>query len=161
MRASQATQRTLWHSSSTCWSDSWLVRVTSLVYLFGPSFNALGISVSLKHFIDGWVEFFQHRESSDQSLWDDEKVGELRYKDAIRLREAGFGSQMGNTEHACSHKGCRISIRCHSLLALFSRTLEVGKPRIISLASSSNWSVFTDACFEPEHESWKCGLGGI
>ena len=32
---------------------------------------------------------------------------------------------------------------------------------VISLASSSNSFVLTDACFEPENESWKCGLGGI
>ena len=39
--------------------------------------------------------------------------------------------------------------------------LESGKPGVISLASSSNWFIFTDACFEPEHETWKCGMGGI
>ena len=99
--------------------------------------------------------------------------GELRYKDAIRLRgrlQFADGQLFGRlgklcmkaiTEHACSQKSCKISYRCRSLLALFCNALEMGKPRIISLASSSNWFVFTDACFEPDHGSWKCGLGGI
>ena len=44
---------------------------------------------------------------------------------------------------------------------MFCKMMESGKPRVISLVSSSNWYIFTDACFEPDHPSWRCGLGGI
>ena len=87
--------------------------------------------------------------------------GRLQFADGQLFGRLGKLCFKAITEHACSQNGCKISNRCHSLLALFSRNLEVGKPRIISLASSSNWFVFTDARFEPENESWKCGLGGI
>ena len=143
---------------------------------FGSSFNALGIRVSLEHFVDGWVEFSNTESRVKEVCGTINSVlesGELRYKDAIRLRgrlQFADGQLFGRlgklclkaiTEHACSQKGCKISKRCSSLLALFCKALEVGKPRIISLASSSNWFIFTDACFEPDHETWKCGLGGI
>lgn len=29
------------------------------------------------------------------------------------------------------------------------------------IATSNTWYIFTDACYEPTSDSWKCGLGGV
>ena len=100
---------------------------------FGPNFNALGIRVSLKHFVDDWVEF-ANTESPVSEVCGIIKLvvesGELRDKDAIRLRgrlQFANGQLFGRlgklcskaiTDHACNHKSCKISNRCRILLAL-------------------------------------------
>ncbi len=94
---------------------------------FGPNFNALGIRVSLKHFVDDWVEF-ANTESPVSEVCGIIKLvvesGELRDKDAIRLRgrlQFANGQLYGRlgtlcfkaiTDHACNHKSCKISNRC-------------------------------------------------
>lgn len=143
---------------------------------FDYEFGALGIQVSLKNFSRGWVEFgnTDNRISEVCGIIDGVVAsGELSYKDAIRLRgrlQFADGQLFGRlgklclksiTEHSLTSSCKKISHRCRILLAMFRKMMSSGKPRIISLASSSNWFIFTDACFEPNHPSWRCGLGGI
>ena len=143
---------------------------------FGYEFSALGIHVSLKNFTRGWVEFgnTDNRISEVCGIIDGVVTsGELLYKDAIRLRgrlQFADGQLFGRlgklclksiTEHSLASSCKKISHRCRTLLSMFRKMMESGKPRIISLASNSNWFIFTDACFEPDHPSWRCGLGGI
>ena len=143
---------------------------------FGHSFSALGIQVSLENFTQGWVEFGNTESRINEVCAIIRAVvnsGELSYKEAIRLRgrlQFADGQLFGRlgklclksiTEHSLNSSCKKVSSRCRSLLAMFCDMMESGKPRIISLASSSNWFIFTDACFEPDHPSWRCGLGGI
>lgn len=37
--------------------------------------------------------------------------------------------------------------------------LENAEPRSLTLSSDSVWNIFTDACYEPQRDSWKCGFG--
>lgn len=39
--------------------------------------------------------------------------------------------------------------------------LENAEPRSLTLSSDSVWNIFTDACYEPQRDSWKCGFGGV
>ena len=143
---------------------------------FGYSFSALGIHVSLDNFTQGWVEFSNTESRITEVCAIIRTIvesGELSYKDAIRLRgrmQFADGQLFGRlgklclksiTEHSLNNSCKKVSSRCRSLLTMFCNMMESGKPRIISLASSSNWFIFTDACFEPDHPSWRCGLGGI
>ena len=143
---------------------------------FGYSFSALGIHVSLDNFIQGWVEFGNTESRINEVctiIKNVVKSGEISYKDAIRLRgrlQFADGQLFGRlgqfcsksiTEHSLNGSCKKMSSHCRSLLTVFCKMMESGKPRIISLASCSNWFVFTDACFEPDHPSWRCGLGGI
>ena len=43
----------------------------------------------------------------------------------------------------------------------FAMFLEHARPPELQLTSGSVWHVYTDACYEPSHEFWKCGLGGV
>ena len=143
---------------------------------FGVSFSALGIQISSKNFSQGWIEFGNTENRINEVCAIIRSVvesGELSYKDAIRLRgrlQFADGQLFGRlgklclksiTEHSLNSSCKKVSNRCRSLLTMFCKMMESGKPRIISLASGSCWFVFTDACFEPDHPSWSCGLGGI
>ena len=43
----------------------------------------------------------------------------------------------------------------------FSWMLSNCKPRTVDCKIVSPWHIFTDACYEPERTSWKCGVGGL
>ena len=133
---------------STFLDSSLLVRVTSLSPLVRHLTHlAFVCPWNIFLTVDGRVEFpnTDSRVAEVCGIIKDVlESGELRYKDAIRLRgrlQIADGQLFGRlgklclkaiTEHACNQKGCKISNRCRSLLALLSRNLEVGKPRIIS-----------------------------
>lgn len=46
-------------------------------------------------------------------------------------------------------------------LRTFRNLLEKNVPREVSALGSENVLVFTDACYEPGHAEWPCGLGGV
>ena len=39
--------------------------------------------------------------------------------------------------------------------------LNHAEPRSLELASDSVWTIYTDACYEPQRTDWVCGLGGV
>ena len=46
-------------------------------------------------------------------------------------------------------------------LRMFHDLLEKNIPREVGALSSENVVVFTDACYERDHPTWPCGLGGV
>jgi len=106
---------------------------------------------------------------------DIEKVilaGCLTNKQAQRLR--------GTMQFAESQLFGRTGIRCLRVLSdfaegrrfaltskdkfflrIFCNLLEKNIPRKVSALGSENVLVFTDACYEPGHAEWPCGLGGV
>ena len=44
---------------------------------------------------------------------------------------------------------------------MFHDLLEKNIPREVGALSSENVVVFTDACYERDHPTWPCGLGGV
>ena len=143
---------------------------------FSCGFNALGVHISLVGYEDGRVGF-SNTESRvlevcqliDQILAE----GRLEAKQAVRLRgrlQFADGQLFGRlgklclkevTNHAFRSSSCLLSARCKVLLNLLKERLANGQPRSISLAAGSCWYLFTDACYEPDHPTWQCGLGGI
>ncbi len=65
------------------------------------------------------------------------------------------------TDHAFHRSSPELSDRCIVLLKAFRNQMSCGAPRVISKAASTCWYLFTDACYEPSDDLWKCGLGGI
>ena len=143
---------------------------------FGGHFNALGIRISLEHFESGRVEFSNTENRVLEVCGIIKQVlesGRLESKQAVRLRgrlQFADGQLFGRlgklclkeiTLHAFGSNNGVLSSRCKFLLKLFCDRLASGRPRVISMSTGSCWYLFTDACYEPEHPSWRCGLGGV
>ena len=65
------------------------------------------------------------------------------------------------TMHAFPFKGGTLEPHTIDALRRFTIFLEHAKPRSLGLSFDSVWHIYTDACYEPQAASWKCGLGGV
>ena len=144
--------------------------------VFGTSFNALGVHISLEKFLEGKVFFANTERRIDElrnSLTSVLQSGFLTHKESLKLKgrlQFADGQLFGRLGKLClkevsNHAFCgasdKISSRCAQLLNVFREQLQVGPPREISKSTSNTWFLFTDACYEPSEASWPCGLGGV
>ena len=65
------------------------------------------------------------------------------------------------TEYAYSESPPNLPEECMDAFQSFGSLLSNCKPRTIDCKIASPWHIFTDACYEPERTSWKCGIGGL
>ena len=143
---------------------------------FDTVFGALGIQIDLSGFSKGFVEFSnteKHKHDLSEMVLSVLSTGSLSPPEALKLRgrlQFADGQLFGRlgklclkeiTNHAFSAGSSSISIRLRQLLQLFQSQLLQGPPRKICGVSASCFYIFTDACFELDHPSWPCGLGGI
>ena len=97
--------------------------------------------------------------------------GRLLNKQAQRLRgrvQFAESQLFGRTGKRCLRVLANFSAGRKSLLAekdniflrMFHDLLVRNVPREVGALSSENVVVFTDACYEKDHPTWPCGLGG-
>ena len=100
------------------------------------------------------------------------KEGRLMKKQAQRLRgrmQFAESQLFGRTGKRCLRvladfsegKRSVLTNKDKFFLQMFRNLLEANIPREVLALSSENVLVFTDACYEAEHPSWPCGLGGV
>ena len=143
--------------------------------VFGMDFNALGVSISLKAYLEGGVHFSNTEKRIGELSTSVSAVvtaGTLSHKDALKLKgrlQFADGQLFGRLGKLCLKEvsnhafgnSSQLSDRCSKFLSLFMEQLQNGRPRLISRATSNTWFVFTDACYEPSDDHWPCGLGGV
>ncbi|CAK9028471.1 unnamed protein product [Durusdinium trenchii] len=59
------------------------------------------------------------------------------------------------------HRRSLLSAKEKAFLELFRAYLVSSRPRELRALNSSPTLIFTDACYESDARSWKCGLGGV
>ena len=143
---------------------------------FAETFNALGIVIDLSCFKEGCVSFSNTAKRTCELVSNIEqilKAGCLSLKDSQRLRgrmqfaDSQLFGRCGKlclsaiTEHTYKSSRKELDKACVDALKRFKSALSLGKPRVIQKATAGVWMVFTDACFEPDSPSWRCGLGGV
>ena len=142
---------------------------------FGNVFGALGIQVDLSCFDRGFIEFSntEKRRLELCQLIDSilasrrlSSVDALKVRGRLQFADGQLFGRIGKlclnevTSHAFAGASSEISDRLHSLLSMFKFQLSNGPPRQICGVSSGCFYIFTDACFERDHHSWPCGIGG-
>ena len=143
---------------------------------FSNNFSALGIEVNLANFSNGFAEFkntdkritelcgYIDKALSDNALTllDAQKLrGRMQFADGQLFGRLGRLCLRAVTEHAYSGKSKQLPLACVQALRRFKNFLQRSPPRRIQRSSHKTWMIFTDACYEPTSDTWKCGIGGV
>ena len=142
---------------------------------FAETFSALGIRIAFSRFLHGEV-LFMNTESriAEVSAYLDALVSVRKTTpkelQRIRGRMLFAGGQLfGRVGRACikalrqceSHPGGQVDDRSAEAFTHFRRILQEGLPRTIKRLSSAPVFLFTDAAYDRDSKSSRCGLGGV
>ena len=87
--------------------------------------------------------------------------GRMQFMDGQLFGRLGKLCMREVSNHTCEFQNSKVSNRTAQALRRFAVFLEHAEPRRIHLCTDKVWHVYTDACYEPAAENWKCGLGGV
>ena len=143
---------------------------------FDDEFSALGVRINLENAHLGKISFINTekriKELSD-TIADIIKKGRMTVLESQKLRgrmQFADGQVFGRlgklcmkaiTHHAFNSRSDNLGKQTVEALRRFVIFLEYAGPRSLELASDSVWTIYTDACYEPQRADWICGLGGV
>ena len=87
--------------------------------------------------------------------------GRMQFADGQVFGRLGRLCMRAVVQHAFPFKGEKLSNQTRDALRRFSMFLEHSGPRVLELASTTVFHIYTDACYEPHNIDWACGLGGV
>jgi len=143
---------------------------------FAREFGALGIRIILDECPQGLVKFTNTKKRASELIDTINTIlqkGSMTLVEAQRLRgrmqfmDGQLFGRLGKlcmrevSNHTCEFQNATVSNRTAQALRRFAVFLEYAEPRKIHLCTDKVWHVYTDACYEPTAEKWKCGLGGV
>ena len=143
---------------------------------FSREFGALGIRIILDECSQGLVKFTNTEKRANELIGTINTIlqkGTMTLVEAQRLRgrmqfmDGQLFGRLGKlcmrevSNHTCKFQNSKVSSRTAQALRRFVVFLEHAEPRRIHLCTDKVWHVYTDACYEPTAENWKCGLGGV
>ena len=143
---------------------------------FSREFGALGIRIILDDASRGLVKFTNTEKRASELVGTINGIlqkGSMTVIEAQKLRgrmqfmDGQLFGRLGKlcmgevTNHTCNFQSSKIIERTANALNRFVIFLEHAEPRRIHLSTDMVWHVYTDACYEPTAQSWKCGLGGV
>ena len=143
---------------------------------FDSRFAALGIEVDISNLSNGFAEFRNTEKRVRElcgyidssiskgvmSLLESQKLrGRMQFAEGQLFGRLGRLCLRAITEHAYSGRGPRLSTQCIKAMERFKNFLLNSQPRRIQRSSKSTWMIFTDACYEPTANNWRCGIGGV
>ena len=143
---------------------------------YSKEFGALGIRIMLGESHLGVVKFTNTAKRSAELINIIDSIigkGFMTLVEAQRLRgrmqfmDGQLFGRLGRlcmrevTNHTMVTNSTRLSKRTVDAMRRFAIFLEHAEPRQLSLCSDTVWFIYTDACFEPTSDNWKCGLGGV
>ena len=142
---------------------------------FGTSCEALGVVFNLENTSGGLAHISNTASRVEEIVAEILKVtteGVITLTAAQKLRgrmqfaEAQLYGRTGKRclralRDACCRK--RTKFQNHEIhsLKLFSKMLELGRPRVISWDKRNSVVIFTDACYERDAKDLVCGLGAV
>lgn len=138
---------------------------------FSQCLKALGIVVNLSKISDGCVLFSNTKKrvveltKYIQSFLNADYTQKLRrrmqFADGQLFGRVGSLCVKAVAQHAVEHGGGKLSKHCKRSLQRFAESLKLAVPRLIQVAASDAWYVFTYACFEPTSDIPFWGIGGV
>ena len=143
---------------------------------FDDEFSALGVRINLGAAHLGRVSFINTEKRVKElcdtigdiinkgrlTLLESQKLrGRMQFADGQVFGRLGKLCMKAITNHAFNTKGDKMQKQTVDALRRFVIFLEHADPRSLELASDSVWTIYTDACYEPQRPSWICGLGGV
>ena len=143
---------------------------------FAKEFGALGIRIMLEDSAAGVVKFTNTEKRAAELISTIHAIlckGFMTLVEAQRLRgrmqfmDGQLFGRLGKlcmrevTNHSLTPNSTKLSKRTTDAMQRFAIFLEHAEPRKLHLNSDTVWFIYTDACFEPMSDSWKCGLGGV
>ena len=143
---------------------------------FGEEFSALGVRINLKHAHQGQINFINTEkrikelseaiigiiEKGRMTVLESQKLrGRMQFADGQIFGRLGKLCMKAITNHAFNTKSDVLGKPTVDAMRRFVVFLNHAEPRSLELASDLVWSVYTDACYEPQREDWVCGLGGV
>ena len=143
---------------------------------FSAVFKALGVEIDLTLWKDGRAKFANTEKRINELLSTIDKIleaGKLSEAEALSLRGRmqfahsqlwGRSSKLclnAVTAHAYASKNPEVDDGLAHFLRLFKSSLVASRPREVTASWDMPMFVFTDASFNPESDSWPCGIGGV
>ncbi|CAL1147099.1 unnamed protein product [Cladocopium goreaui] len=143
---------------------------------FGDDFSALGVRLNLENANLGKVSFINTEKRITEltsAIEDISRKGRMTVLESQKLRgrmQFADGQVFGRlgklcmkaiTQHAFTGRGDKLEKPTVDALRRFVIFLNHAEPRSLELASDSVWTIYTDACYEPQRTDWVCGLGGV
>ena len=136
---------------------------------------ALGVSFNLESAASGKALVCNTESRCTELCEELEKTideGKLLSKQAQRLRgrmQFAESQLYGRTGKRCLRvladfaEGRRSVLTAKDIffLRMFHELLKKNVPREVAAPGAENFLIFTDACYEPDHPAWPCGLGGV
>ena len=144
--------------------------------IFDDEFSALGVRVNLTKAHFGKVSFVNTEKRVKElsgaigeiikkgklTLLESQKLrGRMQFADGQVFGRLGKLCMKAITNHAFKTRSDKLEKPTVDALKRFVIFLEHADPRSLELASDSVWTIYTDACYEPQRSSWICGLGGV
>ena len=143
---------------------------------FNDEFAALGVRINLVDAHLGKVNFINTekriKELSDtigdligkgrMTVLEAQKLrGRMQFADGQVFGRLGKLCMKAISNHAFKTQTDQLGQTTIDAMRRFVIFLNYAKPRSLELTSDSVWTIYTDACFEPQRENWICGLGGV
>ena len=141
---------------------------------FSAEFGALGIRVSFANFSEGQVSFtntpsrVEELQQSLESLLVERKAS-TKFIERLRGRMLYAGGQLFGrlaklcvqALRSCELSGGLLSDEAAEAISLYLDLLVKGPPRLVSRMTACPMYLFTDAAYEGQPGSERCGLGGV
>ena len=143
---------------------------------FGDDFSALGVRLNLENANLGKVSFINTEKRITEltsaiediirkgrmTVLESQKLrGRMQFADGQVFGRLGKLCMKAITQHAFKGRGDKLEKPTVDALRRFVIFLNHAEPRSLELASDSVWTIYTDACYEPQRTNWVCGLGGV
>ena len=143
---------------------------------FGDDFSALGVRLNLENANLGKVSFINTEKRITEltsaiediirkgrmTVLESQKLrGRMQFADGQVFGRLGKLCMKAITQHAFKGRGDKLEKPTVDALRRFVIFLNHAEPRSLELASDSVWTIYTDACYEPQRTDWVCGLGGV
>ena len=154
----------------------WLVSAGEKDLPFSETFKALGVEIDCSAWQSGLVKFRntpKRISELSETISSALKRGRLGSHEALVLRgrmQFARAQIWGRapklclaaiTAHAYGENDGSLSNHAKACLNAFLDSLTAARPREITAQWDLPSLLFTDASFNPENESWPCGLGGV
>lgn len=143
---------------------------------FAKEFGALGIRIMLEESATGVVKFTNTERRAAElksiintiigkgsmTLVEAQRLrGRMQFMDGQLFGRLGKLCMREVTNHSLMPNSTKLCKRTINAMQRFAIFLEHAEPRKLHLNSDTVWFIYTDACFEPTSDTWKCGLGGV
>lgn len=154
----------------------WAVSLGDKDQPFNQKFKALGVEIDCSNWKDGVVSFANTNKRVTELVDAISKLlvsGTMSTQEALVLRgrmQFAKAQIWGRASKLClnavtfhAYHGGSDALDAHTIdcLKFFRECLKSSRPREITPLWDVPYYVFTDASFNPDDQSWPCGLGGV